>query len=283
MPIDFHTHTFPEKIAERALNKLSESSMIPYHTNGTGTGLIKSMAEAGIDISVVLPVATAAKQSISINESVFKINEEFYANGGNTGILSFGAIHPDNENYKEILFSLKENGVKGIKLHPVFTGVDINDIRTKRIIYAASELGLIVVTHAGFDISYHENYESDILKIHDMLHDVKPDKAVLAHMGAWAEWERVPENIAGFGIYVDTAFSFVDVPTNTTWKEEEKTIIKDTADKIKETVGINHILFGSDSPWAGQKETLSALRNYFSEEEYVRVTDTNARELLHIK
>lgn len=282
MPIDFHTHTFPEKIAERALKKLSESSMIPYHTNGTGAGLLNSMEEAGIDISIVLPVATAARQTESINESVFKINEEFYAHGG-TGILSFGAIHPDNDNYKEILLSLKENNVKGIKLHPVFTGVDINDIRTKRIIYAASELGLIVVTHAGFDISYHENYESDILKIHDMLKDVKPPKMILAHMGAWAEWNRVPENIAGFGVYVDTAFSFVNVLNNTTWKEEEKKISVDAANKIKETVGINHILFGSDSPWAGQKETLSELKNYFSEEEYVRVTDTNARELLGIK
>ena len=58
MIIDIHTHTFPEKIANIAVKKLSSSGHIPYFSNGTVVGLKASMQKAGIDYSVVLPVAT---------------------------------------------------------------------------------------------------------------------------------------------------------------------------------------------------------------------------------
>ena len=55
MIIDFHTHCFPEKIAEKAIEKLSYvSGGLEYHTNGTVEGLKKSMQDGGVDISVVL-------------------------------------------------------------------------------------------------------------------------------------------------------------------------------------------------------------------------------------
>ena len=48
MSIDFHTHTFPEKIAEKALNNLSNTSRTIPHTDGTASGRIKSMKNAGL-------------------------------------------------------------------------------------------------------------------------------------------------------------------------------------------------------------------------------------------
>ena len=58
MVIDIHTHTFPDKIASAAIDKLSAAGHIPYFSNGTVSGLKTSMKKAGIDYSVVLPVAT---------------------------------------------------------------------------------------------------------------------------------------------------------------------------------------------------------------------------------
>ena len=35
MRIDFHTHVFPDKLAEKALTSISEHTGAPYFTNGT--------------------------------------------------------------------------------------------------------------------------------------------------------------------------------------------------------------------------------------------------------
>ena len=51
MIIDFHTHTFPEKIAEKALNNLSNTSRAVPYTDGTASCRLNSMKNALIDIS----------------------------------------------------------------------------------------------------------------------------------------------------------------------------------------------------------------------------------------
>ena len=67
MIIDFHTHTFPDNIAEKALKKLSDSSRAVPYTKGTASSRFESMKKAGIDLSVNLPVATKAHQVVEIN------------------------------------------------------------------------------------------------------------------------------------------------------------------------------------------------------------------------
>ena len=64
-------------------------------TDATNAGLAASMARAGIDCSVVLPVATNPHQVAHVNESAAQIN----ARGRGTGIYSFGCIHPDYEDW----------------------------------------------------------------------------------------------------------------------------------------------------------------------------------------
>ena len=46
MVIDFHTHAFPEKIAEKTLGLLAKLSQVEPETNGTVSGLLSSMDEA---------------------------------------------------------------------------------------------------------------------------------------------------------------------------------------------------------------------------------------------
>ena len=58
MVIDFHTHTFPDRIAKASIESLSECSGIIPHTDGTVAGLERSMEAGGVDISVILPVVT---------------------------------------------------------------------------------------------------------------------------------------------------------------------------------------------------------------------------------
>ena len=63
MIIDAHTHTYPETIAKRAIEKLEKNSGTKAHTNGVQSGLMASMKEAGISYSLLLPVATSKSRN----------------------------------------------------------------------------------------------------------------------------------------------------------------------------------------------------------------------------
>lgn len=56
--IDFHAHVFSEKIAGKTLDFLSEHCGTRPYTNGTPDGLSVSSDEAGISLSIALPVLT---------------------------------------------------------------------------------------------------------------------------------------------------------------------------------------------------------------------------------
>ena len=53
MLIDFHTHAFPDALASRAMSSLGGRVDFAPTSDGTVSGLIKSMDEDGVDISVV--------------------------------------------------------------------------------------------------------------------------------------------------------------------------------------------------------------------------------------
>lgn len=181
MIIDFHTHTFPARISADVLAKLSRLSHTKYFTNGSVPDLTASMEEASIDYSVNLPVMTSAEQVEKVNGALIADRDRLFEQG----IITFGGMHPGYGDYKKELIRLKENGILGIKIHPAYQSTEIDDIRMMRIIDAASDLGLIVLTHAGIDIGiYDHNYTSvqQVLKIIDEVH---PPKFVLAHMGGW--------------------------------------------------------------------------------------------------
>ena len=71
MIIDIHTHTFPDRMADATVEHLSKvSHTIPF-THGKNSELTESMGRAGIDRSVVLPVATSARQVEKLNDYRF--------------------------------------------------------------------------------------------------------------------------------------------------------------------------------------------------------------------
>ena len=65
--IDFHTHTFEDHIAFKAVDKLRRSANIRNYTDGTDSGLMKADSDNDISLSVVLPVATRIMQANAIN------------------------------------------------------------------------------------------------------------------------------------------------------------------------------------------------------------------------
>ena len=82
----------------------------------------------------------------------------------------------------------------------------------------------------------------------EVLKETECDKLVLAHLGGFKLWNEVEEYLVGRNVYMDTAFiaSYID---------EEQFL------RIVRNHGADRILFGSDSPWAGQKGCVDWINN----------------------
>ena len=230
MIIDFHTHTFPDAIAPKALAKLQGASHSRAFSDATVAALQADMAERGIDFSIVLPVATNPLKVAHMNDSSAAMN-------GQGPLIHFGAMHPDFEGWYEELGRIKDLGLKGIKIHPVYQGVDIDDERYLRIFRRCAELDLIVVAHSGDDIGFPGVVRCDPKRSRNALQQAEGVKLVLAHMGGWRNWDEVEDLLADTGVYLDTSFCFGRIP-------------HPLAQRIVEKHGTDRILFGTDLPWS---------------------------------
>lgn len=279
MVIDMHTHTFPEKIAGKVLDKLATAANSTYFADGTNEGLRGAMDEAGVDYAVLMPVATNSQQYEKINKKAFILNEQ----GEENGLFSFAAIHPDNSNFKEILNEAARNGVKGIKLHPVYQETEFDDIRYMRLIDYACSLGLMITVHAGYDVGYPGDRKAAPEHILPVLNTVKPEKMILAHMGGWRFWDEVEEQIAGRDVYLDTSYSLGRITSYAAPRtpQDSAQMSREQFLRIVKKHGADKILFGSDSPWSSQKTSLQDLESIgLSDIELSQIKGENARILL---
>ena len=187
------------------------------------------------------------------------------------------------DNYKEILRDISDKGLKGIKLHPDYQGTFFNDIRYKRIISYASELGLIVVTHAGQDIGLPDIVHCTPAMAEEVLDDVKPDKLVLAHMGGWQMWQDVLDRLCGRNVYLDTAFSYGQIQYKEGVDHRWKLMDSDMFRAIINRHGADKILFGTDSPWSDQSESIADIDGLrLAEDEKRKIMGENAAGLLNL-
>ena len=283
MIFDFHTHTFPERIAAAAVEKLQRASHTKPFSDGTEDGLRASMSKAGIDGSLVLPVATSPRQVVHINDASIAMNNA----APQTGVYSFGCMHPDFEDYAAELARLAAEGVKGIKLHPVYQDVSFDDPRTLRLLEKAAELGLIVLIHAGYDVAFPGVERGTPRMVRNAMRSVGPFKLVLAHMGGWRCWEEAAELLAGSGVYIDTSFSLGSMTPNGDgfYQDEQELRLMDPERfiRIVRAYGADHVLFGSDSPWADQADAVAGIRELpLAESEKRMALYDNAARLLQL-
>ena len=255
MIIDFHTHTFPDALAPRAVAGMAAAAdMMPY-SDGTASGLLASMARAGIDAAVLAPVVTKPHQTEDINRAAGAVNAAFRGRG----LLSLGGIHPDTENPEKVLEDLAARGFPGIKLHPLFQGVPIDDERNIRLVKRAAALDLIVLIHAGSDPNYPGLDYAAPRRLLRLLERVPHEKIILAHLAGFADWGEA-RALWGAPCYIDTAVALG--PWRRRNGEPSPASPLDCAGFVEaiRRHGADRVLFGSDSPWSDQSEALSAVR-----------------------
>lgn len=270
MIIDFHTHTFPDEIAERTIHKLEAAAGIHARVNGTLAGLKASMKQAGVDYSVILPVVTKPSQFDTINQCAAAMN-------GSDHIISFGGIHPNNTDIPDKLAYIRQLGLPGIKLHPDYQEVHINDERYLKLITAAVDLGLLVIIHAGIDVGLPEEVHCPpeeavqmLCYVEEHAKDPASAKIILAHTGGWKQWDAVEELLVGKPVYFDLAYTFGFI--------SESQLLR-----IIQNHGADRILFATDSPWNDQAEDIHALQQLpLNQEEQAAILGENAARLLRL-
>ena len=231
--IDIHTHIYPVALARRAMevtgHENDDFKKLPIREN-----LLARMREAGVDLSVNLPVVSKPQNQGEVNR--------FAKEAARKNIISFGGLHPDCENVIEELEKLKDMEMAGIKFHPPFQKVHLEDPKYGEMWRKINELGFPVLIHMGTAriVRPYDLYPSGIRKILKFAPDIP---IIMAHMGSFCmmknpdeDLENLPENV-----FIDTAMS----------AELEEA---GEFEKIVRQFGTKRVLYGCDFPYGSQKD-----------------------------
>lgn len=262
--IDFHTHIFPDALAERAVKQLAESGdgSVSY-SDGTARGLWESMQQAGITKSVTLPVSTKPAQTPTINSFCIELRDP--------GLIQFGTLHPDYPDLDAEIQRLVEAGIRGVKFHPDYQSFYVDEERLFPLYQRMADAGLIALFHAGEDIAFKPPFRAPPERLARVLERVPDLVIVAAHFGGYRMWDDVERHLLGRPLYLDTSFTLPYLPA-------------EDFVRMARIHGVDRILFGTDSPWADQADELKCLlATGLTDTELDAVCHQNADRLLHAR
>lgn len=261
MIIDFHAHIYPAKIAEKASKTIGEFYNISMEYQGSPEQLLNSGSRIGVNYYIVHSTATAPHQVESINNYIIgevKAHPEF---------IGFGTIHPDYEDYEKELKLIKEEGLKGIKLHPDFQKFEIDTPQMDPIYEVIAMLGMPVLVHAGdfrYDYSGPKRI-AHVLEKHPNL------VLIAAHFGGYTQWDESEKYLVGKNVYFDTSSSLWKLPI-------------DQAMRMIRNHGVDKMLFGVDYPMWDHKEELERFNKLeLTKEEREAILYKNALRILNME
>jgi uncharacterized protein len=262
--VDFHTHAFPDSLAPRAMQALREGAQnIPSYLDGTVGDLLRSMDGCGIQKSVICSIATKPSQF----EPIIKWSRQIATDR----IVPFCSIHPDDPEVLAHITQIRQEGFRGIKMHPFYQNFYLDEPRMMPLYERMSREGLMLVMHCGYDIAFPEERRADpaqILKITRLFPELK---FIATHMGSWNQWDEVAEILAGEDIYIEISFALELLEP----AKAKSILLSHRQDRL---------LFGTDSPWTDQANALRLLRELeLPAERLESMLGKNAENLLSVQ
>ena len=210
---------------------------------------------------VISSAAVVPKQARPIVEFLAE------ARKGHPECIAFGSIYPGMDGYDEVLDELQSLGLRGLKIHPDFQKLPIDDPSCIETYRSIARRGLPVLMHMGdnrYDFSSPERLTNLIRQVPDLV-------VIAAHFGGYTRWEESYEYLCGEDVYFDTSSSLDKLST-------------DMAMKMIRKHGIEKMLYASDYPIVTHKECLEMFyRLPLTDDEFELVLWKNAVKLLNIK
>jgi predicted TIM-barrel fold metal-dependent hydrolase len=236
--IDFHTHAFPDALAERALAQLlSGTDSVRPFLDGKVSSLIASMDANGIEASVLCSIATKPTQF----EPIFQWSQQIASDR----IIPLASVHPQDPDGVEHIHRIAQAGLKGVKMHPYYQNFYLDDPHLYPLFEAIQDEGLLLTMHTGYDLAFDRIDRVTPKQIADVVERFPAMKLVTTHLGAWKQWDDVQRYLLGKPIYMETSFSV-------------EYLGPERVGKMLLNHPSEYILFGTDSPWTDQGETIAA-------------------------
>lgn len=261
--IDSHCHIYPDAIVSKAVEAIEGFYDYRYKGfDGKTETMLSNGDKAGVKHYIVFSVATTPHQVHSINSF---IAESVRSSGGMfTGL---GTLHPYSDNLKSDFEELLSLGLKGVKLHPDFQKIAIDDPKCEEI-YRLCSGRIPVLLHTG---DYRYDYSNPV-RMKRMLDKYPECTFIGAHFGGWSVWDEAVKALSGYpNFYVDTSSSFSDISI-----EKAKELI--------ELYGADRVLFGTDYPLGDVQKEVAKLKESVSDEALLKkILCDNAIKIFHIK
>ncbi len=259
--IDAHAHIFPDKIAEKATDGISNFYELPMRYHGRVSEMLENGAAAGIDEFLICSPATTVSQVESINAFLASCAAAYPM------CTAFGTLHPKSDHLEESFTNLQKLGLHGVKLHPDFQHFPIDDPTAYPMYDMIQSAGLPILMHMG-------DSRSDLshpYRLAMVLRQFPRLRIIAAHFGGWGRWKEAheilhPEERLRF----DTSSSLPFLP-----KEE---ILK-----LLSHFGAENCFFGVDYPmWEYQEELERFFQLELSDQQNRMILSENLKNFLSI-
>ncbi|MDD6268824.1 MAG: amidohydrolase family protein [Oscillospiraceae bacterium] len=181
--VDAHAHIFPDKIADKATEGISNFYNLPMSHKGSMEELLASGDKAGLDGYLVCSTATHPAQSEAINTFISEVCNKY------PQCIGFAALHPYSETLEDEFERILKMPFKGIKLHPDFQEFNIDDRKVYPMYEMIESAGLPVLMHMG-DATKRFSTPDRLAK---MLNDFPKIRIIAAHLGGYRRWEEAAD------------------------------------------------------------------------------------------
>ena len=161
---------------------------------------------------------------------------------------------------------MMELGLRGLKIHPDFQKLAIDDERGIETYRAIARRGLPVLFHMGdsrYDFSSPERLTNLLRRVPDL-------QAIAAHFGGWSIWPQALAHPQPDTVLFDTS--------STTGMTD-----RDTVMRLIDQIGPDRLLFGTDFPmWSPKEELERFLALDLDESSRQKILYDNFMNLLHL-
>jgi uncharacterized protein len=256
--IDFHTHPV---LIQEFLAKYPNYERVARQVFDIGNNFqpletfLLQMDVAGIERAVLLPIASerARKDSVSSNEQVAELCRR------SKRFIGFASVDPMKKGAaRELERTVKELGLKGVKLDPALQDFRPNARRVYPLYEAAAALKIPALLHTGMswapgtplELGHPLLLEEPILRFPRL-------NFVLAHFGWPWVWEAAALALKYPNVYLDTSCLYYDSP-----KEFFQFVFsRQIPTTVIERSLRNRVVFGSNYPRVEIKNMVHALKS----------------------
>ncbi len=200
------------------------------------------MDAAGIDMAMTLGIANVAKNVDRTNEFIGSVDRSRF--------IPFGTVHPELP-IRRNLQSLADNGIRGVKLHPLFQALSLADPAVVELVGALAEADITVITHAGAGGDDRANEAGAPRHLRALIDAIPSLRLIACHYGGYHRLDEAEHVVVGSRAVLETSWPprLADLDT-----ARMRALVK--------RHGADRMVFGSDWPMTDPAAEIAAIRSW---------------------